>query len=81
MTLPDEKFLVSEQLVYTSTEDPSIGYTQKDPLLAQGLKDWQYVGIISLSISLIVLVRVLSPKVEHAILFALALSVVLIISL
>lgn len=79
MTLPNEEFLASEQLVYTTSADPFTNSNQKDPQIAQGWQDWQYVGIIALAIGLVVLVRVLSPRVEHAILFAIILSAILII--
>jgi len=75
--------------IITSTINSLLGRTQanllvvdetiKDPLIARKLEVWQYVGIIILAASLVVLVRVISPKVEHAILFAVFLSIALII--
>ncbi len=79
MTLPNQEFLALEQSVGTIEENPSFDTTQKDPLISQGLQDWQYVGIFALALSALVLIRVLSPRAEHAILFALILSVILII--
>ncbi len=79
MALLNQEFLASEQSVGTTEENPSIGTTQKDPLIAQGLQNWQYIGIIALAISAFAVIRVFGPKAEHALLFALALSLVLII--
>lgn len=53
--------------------------TEKDPLIARRLEVWQYAGIIALAVALVMLVRVLSPRVEHALLFAVFLTVVLIV--
>jgi len=53
--------------------------TEKDPLIARRLEVWQYAGIIVLAVALVMLVRVLSPRVEHALLFAAFLSVALIV--
>lgn len=52
---------------------------KRDPLIARNLEAWQYIGIIGLAVGLIVLVRIFSPRVEHAILFAIFLSVILIV--
>jgi hypothetical protein len=52
--------------------------TQNDSLIARGLQTWQYVGIAALAIGAIVIVGMFSPRVEHAIAFAIFLSVVLI---
>lgn len=79
MPLPNEEFPAPEQSVGTTQENPSVGTTQKDPLIDRGLQVGQYIGIVALAVGAIVVVKVFSPRVEHAILFALSLSVVLII--
>lgn len=52
---------------------------ERDPLISRRLETWQYIGIGALAIALVVVVRALSPKVEHALLFATFLSVILIV--
>ena len=81
MTLPNQEVPAPEQSVGTTGENPSFATTQKDPLIAQNLQNLQYIGIFAFAISMIALVRVFSPRAEHAILFALTLSFVLIIAI
>lgn len=52
---------------------------ERDPLISRRLEVWQYVGIAALAVALVFVVRVLSPKAEHALLFAACLSVILIV--
>lgn len=56
-----------------------VDQTTKDPLITRKLVAWQYASIIALAVSLVVLIRVISPRLEHAILFAVFLSIALII--
>lgn len=56
-----------------------VDQTTKDPLITRKLEAWQYASIIALAVSLVVLIRVISPRLEHAILFAVFLSIALII--
>lgn len=79
MTLPTQKFQAPERLVATTQENPSFGTTQKDPLIDRGLQDWQYIGIVAFAIGAIAIVGFFSRRIEYALLFALALSVVLIV--
>ncbi len=85
MILPNEKFTASQRSVGTTKENPSVGMLQRDPqrdsLIDRDLQNLQYIGIFALAISAIMVIRVFSPKAEHAILFALSLSAVLIIFL
>lgn len=60
-------------------ENPSYDTTRKDPLIARDLEQWQYIGILVLAVGTIAIVGFFSRRVEYALLFATALSVVLII--
>ena len=51
---------------------------QNDPLINRGEEKVVYIGIFLIAIALVFLVFKLSPRVEHTILFALTLSLVLI---
>lgn len=57
------------------TPPPNIN---QDPLIARNLQKGQYVGIIGLAIALIAAVGFFSRRVEYAIVFAIALSGILI---
>jgi len=57
------------------TPPPNIN---QDPLIARNLEKGQYVGIIGLAIALIAAVGLFSRRVEYAIVFAIALSGILI---
>ncbi|MBD2451028.1 hypothetical protein H6G76_28650 [Nostoc sp. FACHB-152] len=48
--------------------------TNKDPLIAHGLQKGQYIGIFGLAIAIIAAVGFFSRRVEYAIIFAIALS-------
>ncbi len=52
---------------------------QEDPLIAKGLQKEQYFGVVALGIVLIAAIGFISRRVEYAILFAFALSVILIL--
>ncbi|WP_414565701.1 hypothetical protein [Anabaena sp. CCY 9613] len=50
-----------------------------DPLISKGWEREQYVGIIILFISLIAAVGYLSRRLEYALLFAVTLSIILVV--
>jgi len=58
-------------------ETPIPGKNQ-DPLIARGLQKEQYVGIVGLAIALIAAVGFFSRRFEYALVFAIALSAILI---
>lgn len=68
----------SHYLAQTIPETPLPNNQQQDPLIAKNLQKEQYIGIFSLAIVLIAAVGIISRRVEYAILFAIALSFVLI---
>ena len=51
---------------------------QKDPLIDQRGETIVHVGVVLLAVSLVIAVKIISPKVEHAILLAIFLSLALI---
>ena len=51
---------------------------QKDPLINRGGETIVDIGIILLAIGLVIAVRIISPRVEHAILLAIFLTFALI---
>lgn len=84
MTLPIQALPAPKQLVGSipelpsDRESPSSGPPKKDPLIAHSWDYVLYLGIFAISVALIAIVGVVSPRVEHALYFALALSVILI---
>ncbi|BAZ67330.1 MAG: hypothetical protein KME28_27965 [Pelatocladus maniniholoensis HA4357-MV3] len=68
----------SHYLAQTISETSLPNNQQQDPLIAKNLQREQYIGIFSLAIALIAAVGIISRRVEYAILFAIALSLVLI---
>lgn len=78
MSLPTEEFPVLQQLGTIQQISSPIS-TRKDSLINQGWQREQYIGIAVLLASLIVLVGFFSRRFEYALLFAFALSVILII--
>lgn len=61
--------------IYILTSAESV---QKDPLINRGGEMIVDVGIILLAIASVIAVRIISPKVEHAILLAIFLSFAII---
>jgi hypothetical protein len=59
-------------------ENPSPGNNPQDSLIAKGWQREQYIGIAILFIALITAIGFISRRFEYALLFALALSIVLI---
>ncbi|WP_017652573.1 hypothetical protein [Fortiea contorta] len=66
---------IQETSAKTVQETPPPG---QDPLVARGLQKEQYVGMVGLAIALIAAVGFFSRRVEYAIVFAFALSAILI---
>jgi hypothetical protein len=58
-------------------ETPPPGSTQ-DPLIARGLQKEQYIGIIGVAIALVAAIGFFSRRFEYALMFAIALSAILI---
>jgi hypothetical protein len=75
MTLPNKEYPTPRTIQETQLPAP----TQNDPLIAKGLQREQYIGIFILGIGLIAAVGFFSRRVEYALLFAAALSIVLIV--
>ncbi|KAB8332170.1 hypothetical protein SD80_022015 [Scytonema tolypothrichoides VB-61278] len=78
MALPTRELQPKNQYGDTIQETPPPG-TQNDPLIAKGLQRVQYIGILGLAIALIAVIGFFSRRVEYAILFAITLSVILIV--
>lgn len=78
MPLPTEEF-PNSQRPSTIQETPSPATTRKDPLITKGLQREQYIGIAALGISLILLVGFFSRRVEYALIFAIVLSIIIIV--
>lgn len=78
MTLLIQNLLMLKRLTLALQENLPPEATRNDPLIAHGLQTWQYFGLAALAIGAIVVVGMFSPKIEHAIAFAVFLSVVLI---
>lgn len=70
MNLPTQQLLITVT-VYFLTLSNSI---QKDPLIDQRGEAIVKVGAILLAVGLVIVVRILSPRVEHAIVFAIVVS-------
>lgn len=80
--------LISENLKILDVTNYSLGTiglnlaveaARRDPLISRNLETWQYVGIAALAIASVFAVRALSPKMEHTLLFAASLSIILIV--
>ncbi|MEA5566235.1 hypothetical protein [Anabaena sp. UHCC 0399] len=72
--LPDSK-----RSPETIQENPLPGNQPQDPLISKGWQREQYVGITILFIAVITAIGFFSRRFEYALLFALALSIVLIV--
>lgn len=72
------KLLASSLVSPTPIQETPLPEKQQDPLIAHGLQQEQYVGIIGLAIALIAAVGLLSRRIEYAIIMALILSAILI---
>ncbi|MBW4592925.1 MAG: hypothetical protein KME46_08370 [Brasilonema angustatum HA4187-MV1] len=78
MALPTQELQPKNQYEGRIQETPPPG-TQNDPLIAKGLQKGQYLGIFGFVIALIAVIGYFSRRVEYAILFAVTLSVILIV--
>lgn len=78
MTLSTPGLPAPERLISTIQENPSVDTTQKDPMIARGLEDWQYVGIFAIAVGATAIVGILSRRVEYAIVSAIVLSIILV---
>jgi hypothetical protein len=78
MPLPTQELQPKNKYGDTIQETPPPS-TQNDPLIAKGLQKEQYIGILGLAIALIAVIGFFSRRVEYAILFAITLSVILIV--
>jgi hypothetical protein len=56
----------------------SVASTQNDPLIDRGEERVVYIGVALLAVASVIVVWKLSPRVEHAIIFASVLSIALI---
>jgi len=72
------KFFAQELPSPRAIQETPAAENNKDPLIAQGLQKEQYVGIIGLAIALVAAVGFFSRRIEYAIMFAIALSAVII---
>ncbi|MBH8553385.1 hypothetical protein I8751_13575 [Nostocaceae cyanobacterium CENA357] len=79
MNLVTLEFLMLQRSPDTIEEIPAPSPTPPDPLIARGLQREQYLGIAILAVSLIAAVGYFSRRFEYALLFAFALSIVLIV--
>jgi hypothetical protein len=79
MALPHEVFWMLQLFSKIIGQASSQPIVQNDPLIARSLQKEQYIGIFLISISLILVVGFFSRRVEYALMFATALSIVLIV--
>ena len=79
MTLPNEEYSKQKPPSRNIQESPPPNITQKDPLIDKDLQVWQYSGIVILAVGAIAAVGFFSRRVEYALLFAITLSIVLIV--
>jgi hypothetical protein len=75
--LPVLKFLEAQQPIVTP--DGNGNALNQDSLIAKGWETTDYVGVILLVLSLVVLVGIVSRRIEYAIIFALMLSLLIIV--
>lgn len=78
MTLLIQNLLILGRLTIALQENLPPEATRNDPLIAHGWQTWQYVGIAALAVGAIAIVRMFSLRVEHAILLAVVISVIVI---
>lgn len=81
MSLPTEEFPLPKRSPRPKTiqEVPANGVVSKDSLIAKGWQREQYVGIAILFVGLIAVVGVFSRRFEYALVFAIVLSIILIV--
>ncbi|MBD2386873.1 hypothetical protein [Cylindrospermum sp. FACHB-282] len=81
MSLPTEEFPLPKRSPTPKAiqEIPANGAVTKDSLIAKGLQKEQYFGIALLFAGLIAVVGFFSRRFEYALVFAIALSIILIV--
>jgi len=79
MALPNKESPTLQRSPNTIRGTLSQTTPQQDPLIAKDLQKGQYIGIFTVAIALILAVGFFSRKVEYALFFATALSIVLIV--
>ncbi len=72
------KFFAQKLASPRAIQETPIPGKNQDPLIARGLQKEQYVGIVGLAIALVAAVGFFSRRFEYALVFALALSAILI---
>ena len=70
MNLPTQQLLAIITVYFLTLAEP----VQKDPLIDQRGEAIVKVGVILLAVGSVIAVRILSPRVEHAIIFAIIVS-------
>lgn len=70
MNLPTQKILAIITIYFLTLAEP----IQKDPLIDQRGEAIVKVGVILLALGSVIVVKILSPRVEHAIIFAIVVS-------
>jgi hypothetical protein len=79
MSLPTEEFPLPKQSPGTIREVPAPGATPNDSLIAKGWQKEQYIGVAILFVGLIAAIGFISRRFEYALVFAISLSIILII--
>lgn len=81
MSLPTEEFPLPQRSPRPKTiqEVPANKAVSKDSLIAKGWQREQYVGIAILFVGLIAVVGFFSRRFEYALVFAITLSIILIV--
>jgi hypothetical protein len=70
MNLPTQQLLAIVTIYFLTLAEP----VQKDPLIDQRGEAIVKVGVILLAVGSVIIVKILSPRVEHAIIFAIIVS-------
>lgn len=74
MNLPTQQSLASIAIYFLTSAES----VQKYPLINQGGEALVDIGVILLAIGLVIVVKIISPRVEHAILLAIVLTLALL---
>lgn len=75
-----ERSLFNQKLIFAQL-NRSQSQSQSDSLIAYGAEHLIDLGVVLLVFTIVIIIGILSKRVEHAILFALALSAFLIVIL
>lgn len=77
--IPTQVLPAIERLFFAIQENPSLNPIRgKQPSIAHGLHIWQYAGLILLAIGSVAIVGFFNRRVEYAMYFAIALTIILI---